>query len=144
MADRVLTPAQWSALMARAAREMPTQLQRLLDREADRTAEDARLNASPGGVSGLRIITGHLRASIHGEARQGREGPELVVYAGDQWRVVYAAIHEYGGTLPRGLGGRIRPRPFVAPAMADAEVRMRTEVPRVVAALLDGEGVARG
>ena len=71
----------------------------------------AKLNATTGGSSGLHVRSGRLRGSIAGRIRKGPNGPEIVWSAGGRSGasdVVYARIHEFGGTITPKRAGALR------------------------------------
>lgn len=64
----------------------------------------------------LGVVTGRLRQSITREPVK-KVGGAFQVKIGPQ-RVVYAAIHEFGGRAGRGGSVRIPARPYLGPALA--------------------------
>lgn len=69
---------------------------------------------SRGPKGGLHVRTGHLRRSITSKARDNT--------ASIGSNVVYSAIHELGGTIPRGDSITTIPqRPYLEPAFTENE-----------------------
>jgi hypothetical protein len=61
------------------------------------------------GKNGLGVVTGNLKRSIVGKAFHSGDGVGIVLTAGDNGLVTYAAKHEFGEGVP--------PRPYVRPAI---------------------------
>ncbi len=100
------------------------------------------------GKNGLRAPTGNLKRSIVGRSLTGSEGIGISLHAGDRRQVVYAAIHEYGGTITAKNGpylhfkgskgwARVRqvtipPRPYIGPAIDNLRKILPKDIGKVV------------
>lgn len=85
----------------------------------------------------LTTRTGRLRDSI--SWRIDWKGKDMIGRVGT--KVVYAAIHEYGGVAGRNHAANIPPRPYLKPAL-EAEARnIRQDLGKTVAAALQKAGL---
>lgn len=82
-----------------------------------------RVTKFGGGDEGLNVRTGRLRASITTSRPQNRGGYRFVKVGTN---VVYAPVHEFGGTITRksGKSFEMPERPFMRPALEYSRPKM--------------------
>jgi phage gpG-like protein len=78
------------------ARSVPGLLAVRFQQYMFRAEAQAKKNVEEGGISGLHVRSGTLRRNIASRVEQN--GRQWLGYLGAH--VVYAAIHEFGGTIP--------------------------------------------
>ena len=154
----------------------------MADRTLEDLAEDLREAASPEGLnrslnammkgltsearkfmllsyrrSGLGVQTNRLKGSLMASALTGSRQIGIVMRAGDRSQVVYAAIHEFGGTIVpvngqyltfKGSKGWARvqsvtipARPYVKPALDQLSRRVPDDMRAVLRAKILGDKV---
>lgn len=84
----------------------------------------------PNTTDQLQTVSGKLYQSLipkkaNSIFREVDESGKVVIEYGSS--VVYAAIHEYGGVTGRGHKARMRPRPYLAPAIEDYKASGQAE-----------------
>lgn|GEM_PF-4950478 len=130
MADP-LTPAEFAALLTKTAQagRVKDVIAAALVATGLKGEALAKLSVTTGGKSGLNRRSGDLANSIASRVEDGPQGPELSLSAGGRHGgndVVYARIHEVGGT--------IRPKRAKFLTIPTQEAKTRAGVARVPSA----------
>ena len=152
MAERTLTALAEDLRKASSPEGVQRDLRKLITAMAKQGQSFAQRNY---GRNGLRAPTGNLKRSIVGRALTGSEGIGISLHAGDRRQVVYAAIHEFGGTITAKNGpylhftGRkgwarvqqvtIPPRPYIRPAIDNLRKILPKDISKVVRASVLGQ-----
>lgn len=133
----MLTPAALQERLAKLAETLPRQIAEVLTVGGLQAEAEAKKNAT----AILHVRSGRLRRSIHTEVTATSDGAQMALRAGGDKEVVYARIHEVGGTIvPKN--GKFLAIPL-APALTGAGVS-RYPSPRDVPGLSFRGNPARG